>query len=78
MGNLTNLEYIDLKQNQLPDFPASLTKCKLLRYLNLNGNNLISIPEAIGDLTSLEELRLDNNFFNRFDKKIKACSGEYR
>lgn len=69
--NLTNLEYLDLKQNQLPDFPVSLTKCKSLRYLNLNGNNLISIPESVGDLTALEELRLDNNFFNRFDKKIK-------
>ncbi|MFN8316114.1 MAG: hypothetical protein U0T32_06685 [Chitinophagales bacterium] len=71
MENLIYLEYLDLKQNQLPDFPTSLTKCKSLRYLNLNGNNLISIPETVGDLSVLEELRLDNNFFNRFDKKIK-------
>ncbi|KAJ4794829.1 Leucine-rich receptor-like protein kinase family protein [Rhynchospora pubera] len=63
LGLLHNLSYLDLSWNQLESgnwsFLSSLSNCKKLRFLNLNGNNLTGcIPSTVGNLTTELEILL--------------------
>ena len=72
IGNLSNLQYLDLQGNQLKgDIPTSLGKLQLLKYLSLQGNKLNgNIPTSVGMLKRLEVFTLASNaliilFFHR-------------
>ena len=47
VGNLTNLINLDLRQNQLIVIPLTITQCSKLRYLQLDGNKIIKIPDTL-------------------------------
>ncbi|XP_066341565.1 putative receptor-like protein kinase At3g47110 [Miscanthus floridulus] len=64
IGNLTYLEYLVLKKNQLSGtIPASIGSLRRLRYLDLCDNIGISgeIPDSFRSCTSLGFLYLNNN-----------------
>ena len=63
LGDLTNLEWVDLGMNELSgSIPPELGDLTNLKGLNLVGNELSgSIPLELGDLTNLEWLDLDAN-----------------
>ena len=63
IGKLTNLEYIDLYDNQLiGDIPSELGNLSNLKHLNLGSNYLTGkIPSELGNLSNLERLNLSSN-----------------
>ncbi len=63
LGDLTNLEYLNLRFNDLSgEIPAELGDLTDLEYLNLRFNDLSGeIPAELGDLTDLEWLYLSSN-----------------
>ena len=63
MGNLSNLERLDLGSNALSGpIPSSLGNLSNLKSLSLDGNALSGpIPSSLGNLSNLELLRLDAN-----------------
>jgi len=46
IGNLTNLEYLDLSYNRLTTLPKELENLKNLAYLYLTGNNFSEKEKA--------------------------------
>ncbi len=74
LGNLTNLEYLDLGYNQLSgEIPAELGNLTNLQSLNLHNNQLSGeIPAELSNLTSLQLLNL---FRNQLSGEIPAELG---
>jgi len=67
-GNLTRLEYLDLgyfemgtRMNKISDLGPGFGQLKKLKYLNLAGNALVTLPEGFAGLTELTELNLGLN-----------------
>ena len=44
IGNLVNLEELDLEENGLETIPESIKKCKKLRLLCARDNYLMGVP----------------------------------
>ncbi|KAE8146077.1 hypothetical protein BDV25DRAFT_163210 [Aspergillus avenaceus] len=64
IGNLSNLEVLDLHENFLTELPNELACLTSLRVLNVGNNQLKSLPfEALSKLP-LKELRAPNNRLN--------------
>ncbi len=66
LGNLTDLEWLNLNYNQLNDtLPSTIGNLINLNYLFLNDNQLSgSVPAEIGNLVNLEVLYLSTNQFS--------------
>ena len=67
-GSLTNLEYLDLgyfemgtRMNKISDLGPGFGQLKKLKFLNLSGNALVTLPEGFSGLTELTELNLGLN-----------------
>lgn len=61
IGNLVNLQELDLGWNQLIYLPESFGNLVNVRKLHLWGNKLTSLPESFGNLVNLQELDLSDN-----------------
>src|SRR6266849_5387097 len=61
LGQLTNLQQLDLTGNQITLLPTSLGNLIHLKKLYLDGNQITSLPEMLGNLIHLEEIHLDAN-----------------
>ena len=61
LGDLTNLTYLSLLENQLTSFPSALGNLTNLEHLALSYNLLNPIPPTIGNLVNLTHLALSNN-----------------
>lgn len=63
LGNLTNLQILDLMWNQISgSIPKELGNLANLQLLLLNGNNLTgTIPDELGYLTQLDRFQIDSN-----------------
>ena len=61
LGDLTNLTYLSLWENQLTSFPPALGNLANLEHLALSYNLLNPIPPTIGNLVNLTHLALSNN-----------------
>jgi len=62
IGNLKNLEILNIPRNSIDSLPKSIGKLKKLRELIMYYNNLTSLPDEIGNLKNLEilDFRLNN------------------
>jgi len=58
IGNLKNLEILELKFNEITEIPKSIGKLQKLRVLDLSGNNIKALPDEIGNLKNLEEINI--------------------
>ena len=58
IGNLKNLEYVDLSYTELNEIPSGVFSLNNLKYLNVRGNNLKEIPNEISNLKKLETLNI--------------------
>ena len=61
LGQLTQLQSLNLSRNQLTALPDWLGQLKQLQSLNLSGNQLTALPEWLGQLTQLQTLNLYYN-----------------
>jgi len=61
LGQLTQLQSLNLSHNQLTALSESLGKLTQLESLNLARNQLTSLPEWLGQLTQLQTLILSSN-----------------
>ena len=61
IGQLTSLDRLDLRENELTSVPAEIGQLTSLTELKLYRNKLTSVPAEIGQLTSLERLYLGGN-----------------
>jgi len=57
----TQIQSLDLSENQLNEIPDSIGRLKHLRYLHLTDNKIKEVPEWIGELTNLESFSLYKN-----------------
>ena len=67
-GGLTNLEYLDLgyfemgtRMNKISDLGPNFGQLKKLKFLNLSGNALVTLPDGFSGLNELTELNLGLN-----------------
>ena len=58
IGELTNLKYLYLYQNNLTSLPESIGELTNLQSLHLQNNQLTSLPKSIEKLINLNELYL--------------------
>lgn len=49
-GNLSSLSRLGLRYNRLSAIPRSLAKCSALEELNLENNNISTLPEVRSEL----------------------------
>lgn len=68
IGQLQQLEVLELRGNQLSALPPEIGKLQQLQRLYLDGNRL-TLPAEIGNLQQLQRLLLENN-------KLKALPAE--
>jgi Leucine-rich repeat (LRR) protein len=61
LGQLTQLQSLDLAENQLTALPESLGQLTLLDRLDLSENRLTTLPESLGQLGALKQLFLHEN-----------------
>jgi len=61
IGNLYNLEHLELYDNNLSSIPPEIGNLYNLQWLHLSGNNLTSVPYEIGNLHNLTSLDLSFN-----------------
>jgi len=61
LAQLTQLQSLNLFNNQLTALPESLGQLKQLQSLDLSRNQLAALPESLGQLTQLQSLNLSSN-----------------
>jgi internalin A len=61
LGQLTNLQVLDLVNNRLKSIPPELAQLTNLQRLYLQNNQLSSIPPELAQLTNLQALGLSSN-----------------
>jgi len=63
IGDLKELRWLNVSNNQLSAVPTSVQQLKKLEWLHLGGNHLTDLPEWIGDLKELTWLNVRHNPF---------------
>jgi internalin A len=61
ISNLTNLDTLDLTDNQISQLPTEISQLTKLKKIVLSSNNFTVLPQEITTLISLEELFIGNN-----------------
>ncbi|XP_038662467.1 PH domain leucine-rich repeat-containing protein phosphatase 2-like isoform X1 [Scyliorhinus canicula] len=61
LNRFTQLKSLNLSNNKLTTFPASLCEISTLTEVNLSCNRIQNIPEEIGNLQNLQTFILDGN-----------------
>lgn len=61
MGDLENLEDLEISYNSIAEFPEFLSKLQKLKRLRLSGNELHHVPDFIHRIYSIETIDLDEN-----------------
>lgn len=61
IGDLRNLEVLDLGRNGLTAVPPAIARLSNLKTLRLEYNDLRTLPAFVGNLPNLKELSLDSN-----------------
>ena len=61
LGQLTNLQHLDVTGNQLTALPESLANLTQLKKLYIDDNQLTALSTWLGNLHQLEEIHADEN-----------------
>lgn len=61
IGNLKQLDWLVLSNNQIKVLPVEIGKLNELTKLNLQNNNITYLPKEIGKLESLLDLKINGN-----------------
>lgn len=69
-----SVEYLNLKQKKLKEFPNEILTFKNLKALSLRSNKISIIPEEIAKLSKLEYLDLGTNPFEVFPVSVLQLS----
>jgi Leucine-rich repeat (LRR) protein len=64
---LSNLEVLDVSNNQLTGLPAEIGQLSQLKTLNISNNPLTGLPREIGQLQNLELLDLSGTQYSTQD-----------
>ena len=73
LGNLTQLEYLDLSKNDLRKLNKDVFKptMKKLEYLNLSSNKIVSfIVGELNEMVNLKSLDLSRNKLDNIDENL--------
>ncbi|KAM9832083.1 leucine-rich repeat-containing protein 40 [Neosynchiropus ocellatus] len=70
IGSLLQLEFIDLRNNQLSDLPSEMKNLTKLRCITLNYNRFKSFPQVLYGIVSLETVLLGNNLVAGVDPAL--------
>jgi hypothetical protein len=70
IGNLINLQWLDMGGNNLTSLPAEIGNLVNLQDLSLSENNLSSVLAEIGNLTNLQALGLSDNNLSSLPPEI--------
>ncbi|WP_162180739.1 leucine-rich repeat domain-containing protein, partial [Neochlamydia sp. EPS4] len=74
IGQLSQLQRLDLNQNQLTTLPAEIGQLSQLRGLYLKQNQLTALPAEIGQLSQLRRLHLNQNQLTSLPAEIGRLS----
>ncbi len=74
IGQLSNLEKVNLSSNKLTSLPEQIGQLSQLEKLDLCNNKLTAIPEQIGQLSQLQYLDLCNNKLTSVPEQIGQLS----
>lgn len=74
LGQLTQLQSLDLSTNQLTALPESLGQLTQLQNLNLVRNQLTALPEWLTQLTQLQTLDLSANQLTMLPESLKLLT----
>jgi hypothetical protein len=75
VGDLLEVEYLDLGDNEIARVPDELGDLDHLRTLRLSQNSLEEVPWALGHLAALETLVLDENPLRSLPDRIDRLTG---
>lgn len=70
IARFTELKTLNLRANQLTQFPEEIFGLENLRELTMTDNLIRRVPQDIGKLKNLESLALNSNKFTRFPHEI--------
>lgn len=71
---LSDLEVLDISDNNFTGVPAEVGQLRKLRILNLSNNPLTGIPREIGSLQNLEVLNLSSTDYSKQDLEAIQAS----
>ena len=71
------IEVLSLTNCGLDRIPSSIKRCKHLRRLNLEGNQIKHIPRWLSSLDSLEEINLNFNKLNLKKRDIRRHHNQW-
>lgn len=72
IGSLSELEHLDLHNNNLEEIPESFGNLYNLKSLDLGSNKIKTLPKTISRLQNLEQIYLYHNRLEKFP--IEICS----
>ena len=70
IGQLTDLQTLDLSRNQLTSLPEAIGQLTNLRILSLEFNKLTSLPESIGQFINLKKFYCHDNQLTSLPESI--------
>jgi Leucine-rich repeat (LRR) protein len=74
LGELKNLEYLDLSLCNLEKLPKQVLYCRHLKILDISLNDLKELPDEISELEELEELDASFNNLKTLPDELGLCS----
>jgi hypothetical protein len=75
IGQLKNLQELDLLRNALTSVPPEIGQLKNLQKLDLEDNQLTSLPPEIGQLNNLQKLDLTGNPLTSLPPEVEQLPG---
>ena len=75
IGNLQNLEELDLGRNRMTSIPSQIASLQKLRRLALDYNEIHELPSFIGSLKNLQELSVCGNGGIKLPKSLCNLNG---
>ncbi|MFX1294434.1 MAG: hypothetical protein ACFFD2_06215 [Promethearchaeota archaeon] len=69
--NCSNLEFLELTNNELKSIPNSISNLNKLRQLDLSVNKLENLPNSIGSLKKLKKLDLHYNYLTELPLSLE-------